>query len=217
MIVNSWNEWDPLREVVVGAADHACFEPTEPGSRPRMRGASAAQAFPTGPKPHDMTARANAELDGLADLLTEHGVAVRRPAPHDFAQPVTTPTFTIGSQYCAVCPRDVMITVGHEIVEATMSRRARYFEYLAYRSIVYACWHADPATIWTTAPKPTMAERMYREDFWDWPMAKRWARMHDFEFCVTQDEVIFDAADIVRFGRDIFVQESMTTNRTGIE
>ena len=28
-IVQSWNEWDPLREIVVGAADGACFEPAD--------------------------------------------------------------------------------------------------------------------------------------------------------------------------------------------
>ena len=70
---------------------------------------------------------------------------------------------------------------------------------------------------------PRGGEAHYWEDFWDWPLEKRHARMHDFEFCVTQNEVIprasgqaFDAADCSRFGRDIFVQESMTTNRAGI-
>jgi glycine amidinotransferase len=70
--------------------------------------------------------------------------------------------------------------------------------------------------LWHAAPKPSMADHMYRQDFWEWPLAERFARMHEFEFCITQDEVIFDAADCSRFGRDVFVQESMTTNRAGI-
>ncbi|WP_228387140.1 hypothetical protein [Streptomyces katsurahamanus] len=56
----------------------------------------------------------------------------------------------------------------------------------------------------------------YREGFWEWPLEKRHREMHASEFCVTQDEVVFDAADISRFGRDLLVQESMTTNRPGI-
>ena len=40
--------------------------------------------------------------------------------------------------------------------------------------------------------------------------------MHDFEFCITQNEVVFDAADVMRLGRDVLVEESMTTNRLGI-
>ncbi|MFE0104627.1 glycine amidinotransferase [Streptomyces sp. NPDC059009] len=216
-LVNSWNEWDPLKEIVVGVADHACFEPSEPGHRPQVRTADGSPApFPTGPKPAEMIDRANEQLDGLVSLLESQGVTVHRPQAPDLAQSLRTPAFEVENQYCVVCPRDVMITLGNEILEAPMSRRARYFEYQAYRDLVYAYWNADPAMVWTTAPKPSMADAMYREEFWDWPLEKRHREMHAAEFCVTQDEVVFDAADISRFGRDIVVQESMTTNRPGI-
>ena len=150
-------------------------------------------------------------------MLESQNVKVRRPAAHDFTTPVRTPTFEVPNQYCAVCPRDVLITLGNEILEATMSRRARFFEYLPYRKLIYEYWNEDPGSVWTTAPKPTMADAMYREDFWDQPLEQRHRQMHEFEFCITQDEVIFDAADCSRFGRDIIVQESMTTNRAGIK
>ncbi|MBT2364797.1 glycine amidinotransferase [Streptomyces sp. ISL-10] len=214
-VVNSWNEWDTLREVVVGSAAGANFEPTEPGNRPQMRGREAVP-FPSGPKPAEAVARAEEELAALVSLLTSQGVVVRRPSAHDFGRSVRTPHFDVENQYCAVCPRDVMITIGNEIIEATMSRRGRYFEYEPYRRLVYEYWEADPRVTWTVAPKPTMADAMYRQEFWEWPLEKRHAQMHSSEFCVTQDEVVFDAADMSRFGRDILVQESMTTNRAGI-
>ena len=44
-IVNAWNEWDELEEIVVGIADHAYFEPTEPGSRPALRDKEIAKQF----------------------------------------------------------------------------------------------------------------------------------------------------------------------------
>jgi glycine amidinotransferase len=214
-IVNSWNEWDPLLEIVVGSAENACFEPTEPGTRPQLRDGSGGP-FPTGPKPAELIELANAELDGLVALLEAHDVVVRRPEPLRFAEPVRTPTFEVQNGYCAVCPRDVLITIGNEIIEATMSRRARYFEYLAYRGLVSAYWNADPRAVWTVAPKPSMADGMYRHEFWQWSLEERHRQMHLFEFCITQDEVVFDAADMTRLGRDILVQESMTTNRAGI-
>jgi len=216
MYVNSWNEWDPLCEMVVGSADNACFEPAEPGHRPQIRNAPPGTPFPVGPKSPEVIERANAELDGLADLLASHDVTVRRPQLRRFDIPVQTPDFAVVNQYCAVCPRDVMITIGNEVIEAPMSRRSRYFEFRAYRDLVYNYWHADPLMVWTTAPKPSMADEMYREAFWEWPIAQRHSMMHSSEFCVTQDEVVFDAADISRFGRDLVVQESMTTNRAGI-
>jgi glycine amidinotransferase len=214
-LVNAWNEWDPLEEIIVGRADGAAFEPVEPGSRPQLRDGSGGP-FPTGPKPDDMVKGANEELDNLAEVLKGYGVTVRRPEPHDYTTPVKTPTFEVSNQYCGVCPRDVLITIGNEIIEATMSRRARFFEYLPYRPLLYHYWNNDPNMVWTAAPKPSMADDMYREEFWDWPLEKRHAEMHNFEFCVTQNEIIFDAADMSRFGRDVIIQESMTTNRQGI-
>jgi glycine amidinotransferase len=215
-VVESWNEWDPLTDVVLGSADNACFEPREPGCRPQIRSAPHLR-FPTGAKSQAVIEKANEELGGLAALLESQQITVRRPEPFDFTTSIRTPTFEVENQYCAVCPRDVMITIGTEILEGTMSRRARYFEYLAYRRIVYECWRADREMLWTAAPKPTMADTMYRREFWEQPLEERHRKMHDFEFCITQGEVTFDAADISRFGQDVFVQESMTTNRTGIE
>lgn len=218
-VVNSWNEWDELEEIVVGIADYACFEPTEPGNRPQFRDKKLAEfmPFPTGIKKQETIDKANEELAGLSALLKSQGVVVRRPEIYDFRKSIKTPYFEVTNQYCSVCPRDVVITFGNEILEATMSRRARFFEYLPYRKLIYEYWEKDPKSTWTTAPKPTMADEMYREEFWELSLEDRFESMHKFDFCVTQDEVIFDAADISRFGRDIFVQESMTTNRPGIK
>ena len=217
-IVNSWNEWDKLEEIVVGIADRACFEPKEPGNHPQLRNREIAKTipFPLGPKNPEVLDEANEELNQLASLLKSHNVIVRRPEQLDFSQSVKTPYFEVANQYCGVCPRDVMITFGNEILEATMSRRARFFEYLPYRKLIYEYWNKDANMIWNAAPKPTMQDSMYREQFWEWSLEERFDRMHDFEFCVTQDEVIFDAADCSRLGNDILVQESMTTNRAGI-
>ncbi|NEQ86540.1 MAG: glycine amidinotransferase [Moorea sp. SIO2I5] len=217
-IVNSWNEWDELEEMVVGIADYASFEPKEPGNHPKLRDQNLAEIipFPSGPKDPKVLEKANEELNGLAYLLKSHDVIVRRPEKIDFTKSIKTPYFEVANQYCGVCPRDVMITFGNEILEATMSKRARFFEYLPYRKLVYEYWNKDDHMIWNAAPKPTMQDSMYLETFWDLSLEERFKRMHDFEFCITQDEVIFDAADCSRLGKDILVQESMTTNKTGI-
>ena len=218
LIVNSWNEWDELEEVIVGSAEQASFDLTEPACHPKLRGSKKVNAipFPSGSKSKALNDKANEELAGFSALLESQGVKVLRPELQDFTTSIKTPNFEAQNQYCAVCPRDVMITFGQEILEATMSKRARFFEYLPYRKIIYDYWYEDPDMIWNSAPKPSMADDMYREDFWNWTLEERHARMHESEFCITQREVIFDAADCCRFGRDILVQESMTTNRAGI-
>ena len=56
-------------------------------------------------------------------------------------------------------PRDVLIVVGDEIIEAPMAWRSRYFEYRAYRSIVKE--YFKQAAKWTPAPKPLMSDDLY--------------------------------------------------------
>lgn len=41
--------------------------------------------------------------------------------------------------------------------------------------------------------------------------------MHNYDFCITNEEPIFDAADMMRVGKDVFVQLSTTCNDAGIE
>src|SRR5262245_10530099 len=96
-IVNAWNEWDELEEIVVGIADDANFEPAEPGNRPALRDKKIGEIFPfpRGPKKQAVIDRANEELNGLAALLESHGVTVRRPEKHDFGAAVKTPLFDV--------------------------------------------------------------------------------------------------------------------------
>lgn len=56
-------------------------------------------------------------------------------------------------------PRDILIVVGNEIIEAPMAWRSRFFEYRAYRSIIKDYFHRGAK--WTTAPKPTMGDKLY--------------------------------------------------------
>lgn len=59
----------------------------------------------------------------------------------------------------AAMPRDILLVVGNEIIEAPMAWRARFFEYRAYRRIIKD--YFNNGAKWTTAPKPTMADELY--------------------------------------------------------
>ena len=56
--VNSWNEFDPLKHVIVGRADHTCIPPTEPATEAKvpedsdMRGMWGCLLY-TSPSPRD--------------------------------------------------------------------------------------------------------------------------------------------------------------------
>ena len=48
---------------------------------------------------------------------------------------IKTPDFTAKGLYAAM-PRDILMTIGDEIIEAPMAWRSRFFEYRAYRSLI---------------------------------------------------------------------------------
>lgn len=61
-----------------------------------------------------------------------------------------------------------------------------------------------------------LGDDSYDDTWWDQQDDERYNKMHEYKFCVTEKDVLFDAADIMRAGKDIFVQVSMTCNRAGI-
>lgn len=229
-IVNRWNDFDPLEEVVLGIADGACFPPLEPACQSEFNdqytkyGATMSHPFsdylpwPTGPKLKKFITAANTELDNLSDIFKGEGVNVRRPDKKlcQFNTVTKTPDFESPNQYCVVCPRDVIMTIGNEIVEAPMCKRSRFFEYRPFRPLIKEYFDRDPTMIWTAAPKPLMGADSYRPAFWDWTVEERIERMHKYEYCLSEKEVMFDAADCLLIGDQMFVQQSMVTNLCGI-
>lgn len=59
----------------------------------------------------------------------------------------------------AAMPRDILIVVGDEIIEAPMAWRSRFFEYRAYRPLLKEYFKRGAK--WTTAPKPFMSDELY--------------------------------------------------------
>eukprot|EP00921_Rhytidocystis_pertsovi_P007953 GHVQ01013152.1.p1 GENE.GHVQ01013152.1~~GHVQ01013152.1.p1 ORF type:complete len:373 (+),score=46.04 GHVQ01013152.1:244-1362(+) len=218
-IVHRWNDFDLLEEVVLGIADRACFPPCEPACQSEFNNDEFSRwlPWPSGPKLQDWIDKCNLQLNGLREALEGEGVTVRRPEVIEYNTKVVTPDFEISNQYCSVCPRDVMMTVGSEVIEAPMSKRHRYFEFRPYRKLVKDYFDRDPACQWVAAPKPLMADESYNPDFWNWTIEQRKERMHKYEYVTTEEEVFFDAADTMLLGQDMFVQQSMTTNLRGFK
>ncbi|MEO0502661.1 MAG: serine/threonine protein kinase, partial [Pseudomonadota bacterium] len=110
-------------------------------------------------------------------------------------------------------------TVGHEMLEATMSYRCRWFEYLNYRPLLQRYWEEDPNFRHEAAPKPRLTDADYHPDYLSDKIgvAKRLEWAADKFFVTTEEEPLFDAADVLRFGKDLVVQHGFTTNLKGIE
>lgn len=205
--VFSCNEWDPLEEVIVGSVKNAAKMAYEPSLAPfypmkkrNFQGTLVSQ--------YDIDC-AEEQLDTLAAILRENGVVVRRPDENRYDYPISTPDFSIRFQNSSACPRDVLLVLGDEIIEAPMAQRARYFEYRAYRTLLKE--YFNQGAKWTVAPKPLMSDELYAKSY-DPEDGLFDAKYHN---SLTEFEPCFDAATFVRCGKDIFYQPDAVTNEFG--
>jgi|TARA_B100001769_G_scaffold194328_1_gene154837 glycine amidinotransferase len=217
-VVNSWNEWDPLKHVIVGVADGTHIPPAEPALEAKVPEDSDMKGQ-WGPRSKESVSRANEQLDNFAEILKNRGIVVDRPTPIDFSQKVKTPDFETASMFGSMPPRDVLLTVGKEMLEATMSYRCRWFEYLCYRPLIKKYYDEDRNMSHEAAPKPRLTDLDYRKDYLSDKIGveKRLKWTADKYFVTTEEEPLFDAADVLRFGKDLVVQHGFTTNLKGID
>lgn len=217
-IVNSWNDWDPLKRVIVGRADNSVIPPEEPATSEKVPVDSAMRGM-WGPRPLETVEKANAQLDNLVDVLEKHGVQVDRPTPLQWNQAIGTPDFRNDSMMTCMPPRDILLTIGSEIMASANSFRCRYFEYLAYWPLMNSYFEDDPEFKWTQAPRPRLTDKSYKHNYYDERVSleERLERTVAKDFVTTEVEPMWDAADVMRMGKDLFIQHGLTTNRKSME
>ncbi|MGP9819421.1 hypothetical protein ACTZWW_05360 [Salinarimonas sp. NSM] len=201
-LVQVHNEWDPLEEMIVGIADGARVPRADPGlyAVDYAENHASADEIPSGPYEHRVIAEANEDLARFAETLAAHGVTVRRPEPTDHAATFGAPGWTTDGEY-NYCPRDVLLPIGDMIIEAPMMLRSRYFEPFAYRHLLAE--YVESGARWISAPKPRLPDETWTARPGEGPI-------------IAELEPLFDAANVLRVGRDILFQISRSGNRLGL-
>ena len=104
-IVNSWNEWDPLKHVIVGRADGTCIPAPEPALDAKVPEDSDMRGH-FGPRTKDTVDKANELLDNFSNMLEKRGIKVDRPIPIDLIKKL--PHLTGKQKQClAACPQEM--------------------------------------------------------------------------------------------------------------
>ena len=216
-IVNSWNEWDPLKHVIVGTVEQSNIPPMEPALEPKISKDSG-MAGSHGPRSSEAIEKANIQLDNFVKILESHNIKVDRPTPIDFTKAIQTPDWSNDGQFGSMPPRDVILTVGNEMLEAPMSYRCRWFEYLAYRPLLEKYYDEDPNMRWESAPKPRLTMSTYKSNYLPEGITEeeRYKKIEDRDMILTEQEPLFDAAEILRFGKDLFYHNNFTSNLKGL-
>jgi len=177
-----------------------------------------------GPFPQEMVDAASEQMDYFVSVLEKRGVQVDRPTIHPcmLNKPVATPDWTQLNCYGINNVRDVFLCHGNHLIEATACRRSRWYEYLNLRPLFEQYFKEDPELVWFSAPKPRLTDESYVKNYYynfDNVLTdeEKKQRLYNWEFELTEKEPLWDAADAMRFGKDIFHQGSCVTNRSGMD
>lgn len=123
------NEWDPLKEVVVGRADFANWPTDDPVfARESEKSTWTETPVPSGPVPDWIIDEANQDLDILAHTIEQYGAVVHRPKAMDFQK--------LGGMY-NYCPRDRLLIYENTLVDPAMMYPCRDMEIEALDDVVY--------------------------------------------------------------------------------
>lgn len=132
-MIYSYDEWSPLKRIVVGDATNANWPVHDPVFK--LEGTKTTwkeTPVPRGPVPQRIIEEANEDLAGLATILMSLGVEVTRPDPLNFQ---------VHDGMYNYCPRDRLLVYGSTIVDPAMMYPCRDMELQCYHHIVDAAEH----------------------------------------------------------------------------
>jgi len=197
-VVWSCNEWDQLEEVIVGNPLRARFPTPDRSTQLAEFPDRSLDEIPQGPFPQQIIEETEEDLNAFAAVLEELGITVRRPEtwPHE----AKFSTIHWESQgFYNYCPRDIMLVIGDHIIETPNVIRSRAQETLSYRTMMVD--YLKSGAKWYSAPKPMLLDSLFEVDL-DKPTPRN-------------DEPAFDAANVLRLGRDLIYLVSSTGNELG--
>lgn len=194
----SWNEWDPLEEVIVGNPLNARFPTPDRSAQLAEFPDRSLAEMPRGPFPKRIIEETEEDLNEFVRVLEGLRVTVKRPEtwPHD-ARFSTIHWEAEG--YYNYSPRDILLVIGDRIIETPTVIRSRAQETFSYRKLLLD--YMDSGAKWYSAPKPMLLDTLFDVD-----RGKPTPR---------NDEPVFDAANVLRFGRDLLFLVSATGNELG--
>lgn len=132
-MISTFNEWDPLKKIVVGDASFANWPRHDPVFAQESKKTLWKETpVPSGAVPQWIIDESNEDLQRLADTLTQLGVEVERPTPMNFQ--------THDGMY-NYCPRDRLLVYGNTIVDPAMMYPCRDMELQCYHDIVDQAEH----------------------------------------------------------------------------
>jgi glycine amidinotransferase len=199
-LVNVHNEWDPIEEILVGSPLYAVM-PFEDKGFQAIQDAShdLFDALLPGPIPEKIIIETEEDIQIFIGELLKANIQVRRPDPIEAKEKFKTLDWE-SEHYFSYCPRDILLAIGDTIIETPNVFRSRYFETVGYKDILLD--YMKSGSKWIAAPKPRLLETIFNVS-------------DKHQSALKNLEPVFDAANILRVGKDILYLVSDSGNELG--
>lgn len=230
MSLNSYDEWSPLREAIVGSALNYTSHERELSFElffhdnltrsewyyPRISSGKRGRQSPIRQRYVD---ELNEDVEGIVRTLESLSVTVHRPLDVDPGTgEMTTPAWS-----APIVPplnvRDNTLILGDEIIETPPMIRSRYFE-TQLLTPIFAEYFRQGAR-WTVMPRPLMTDASFDLSYANSshtaggpmePVADPQPSPYDVGY-----EMLFDGAQCLRLGRDILVNISTENHAMAVD
>lgn len=215
------NEWGRLHSVVLGTV-----EGFSPGLSFNRRATPAevakAEAIARQGFPQSYLDEVGEDLEDFRAALEAEGVRVMRPSWTEEAVSFTTPNFS-ASGFDLYNVRDQQLVVGNTYVSTPPTTRFRYFEQMGLNALLHEHYF-DEGFRWVCAPMPKLRGTYLRdvarpktplEELEDERQRELGNKVAERFRLLDEEEILFDAANVCRLGRDLLYLVSKTGNRKG--
>ena len=223
MKINSHNEWDKLREVIVGSATGTTatiewYKDTKIDEKTYKEALDLCKQA----TPKRILDETNEDLEALSNVLQDYGAKVYRPNIHNFSKIYSSPFWSSnGNNIYNV--RDLNLVIGNYVIESPSHNISRYYE----GSMLYDIWYKyfEEGFKWISAPKPILKtnpsepyfrdeknQKLTDEDLKHKELTKgRTEKLHK----LAENEILFEAANTLRMGKDLLYLVSSSGNFKG--
>lgn len=183
----SKNEWDPLKEVIVGRADYAKIPPLTTSLRlVNYADIKHSYKIPVGRYPKQVIDEANEDLEILCNFLQSQQIIVHRS------------NINIIPEYYNYCPRDTVLITDDMILATPMPLEARKFEWTSNKHIL------EKFKSVTVTIEPNR-KKLYNPKCLGNPNI----------LALNETDPAFDAANVLRANDDLYYLVSNTGNKEG--
>lgn len=228
-VVNSFDEWTRLSEVIVGSSNGLRAFHLDPSfnlfywenirgylkAREYFRDKSGSYEWPIIPLSQNILNELAEDIQGFVETLSDLGIVVRRPLELVGNGQVQTPFWrSIASPPLNV--RDQTLILGSNIVETAPQVRGRLFEndYLKPVFLKYM----ELGARWLCMPRPTLSAGTLDLGYFSLTEEEQSALVdyHALELPGIGREILFDGAQCIRLGRDVLVNVANKSHELGL-